>query len=956
MWLMALLCAGISSAWAGIDADLAALITTSDDVEITEVTNDEAYPWEVTDGVAVSTNGKASGYVESAITIRFRCKGNVELRHQYMLNTTSNYNYRRIYIDGVREVNDYPNNTAFTSSVLYRNLAEGEHELKIANYHNYYTSNSYTQQLSVRDIRIITAESQYKTINLSEAGTLGVEALGLVNSLPEMRYLRLTGTMNATDWTTISRMTGLVGIDMKNTTVTDIPASAFSNTILRFVTLPRGLKTIGEKAFYDRYLTGELVLPDGLQSIGNNAFYRNLITEVTIPNGVTSMGTYAFQDNDQLKTVTLGDGLTSISDRCFDGCDSLHVVRNCGNIITVGSSAFNNCLTLRSTENMAPKTIYSDAFRYCRQLKDLDLTKAVTIGSNACYDCDSLKTLDLQSCTSLGDNAFCSCSYLESVRLNDQIQTIPNYCFQDCSRLQEAILGASVRSVNYYSFYTSSGNFKRLYINSPAPPSVSTPLYTRTGVTLYVPEYAMTSYKLHSYWSQFTSVEKNPYPVKDIVLYSNLELTSNVRIPDAPSMNIGWSNSVGGSFVINGNNAQELGDYIQYINHDTYSATMISRCNAVNCTSATMRVYCPNANTYWYYVCMPYDVKRSDITTTAGAGLAVRYYDSESRANSGSGSNWKNVPMDATLKEGQGYIFCVSTSCYVYLPGTDDTRNNVFKSNAVEQPLNEYPTEVSNDANWNLVGNPYPAYYDIYYMDYTAPLTVWNTKNKTFTAYSVADDDLVLYPLQAFFVQKPTLVDAITFHTAGRQLTNVIDHSAGVKAQQMQARKRQLVNLVLTDGQNEDVTRVVVNPEASDDFCADNDASKMLAYEGTPQFYTLRGQDIYAINEGAQAEGSVQLGMLIPADGTYTIDVKRADVSVQLMDRGEAVQMPYTFDASEGTDESRFVLAITGNATGVAGVQDNNAQPQTIYNLNGVRVNSTAQKGVYIQNNKKIVK
>lgn len=63
-----LLLSGLQFAVADIDEQLRALITTSDDIEVTEVTNDEAYPWTVADGMASSTNGKQR-YTTSTITI-----------------------------------------------------------------------------------------------------------------------------------------------------------------------------------------------------------------------------------------------------------------------------------------------------------------------------------------------------------------------------------------------------------------------------------------------------------------------------------------------------------------------------------------------------------------------------------------------------------------------------------------------------------------------------------------------------------------------------------------------------------------------------------------------------------------------------------------------------------------------------------------------------------------------
>ena len=98
---------------------------------------------------------------------------------------------------------------------------------------------------------------------------------------------------------------------------------------------------------------------------------------------------------------------------------------------------------------------------------------------------------------------------------------------------------------------------KRVYITAPAPPAVgSAPFYSPTGVTLYVPEYAMVSYKLDNYWSQFTKVEPNPNQPDKVNLYKKLELTSNARIPNSPDIYLGK----GGALIVNGDNAQTFGD------------------------------------------------------------------------------------------------------------------------------------------------------------------------------------------------------------------------------------------------------------------------------------------------------------------------------------------------------------------------------------------------------------
>lgn len=466
---------------------------------------------------------------------------------------------------------------------------------------------------------------------------------------------------------------------------------------------------------------------------------------------------------------------------------------------------------------------------------------------------------------------------------------------------------------------------KRVYITAPAPPAVNgSPFYSPSRVTLYVPEYAMVSYKLDNYWSKFTKVEPNPNQPDKVNLYKKLELTSNARIPNSTDIYLGYSSAL----IVNGNNPQVFGSYKQRLQQDEeYTSSLISRCNAMTSAASTLQYYSSYRN--WNYVCMPFDVKRSDIKMLSNSGIAVRYYDSESRATN-----------------------------FVEFPATEETHNAIFRSEAVTTPLVQYAAVESANAGWNFVGNPYTCFYDIYYMDFAAPITVWNISNSTYSAYSAADDEFVLMPSQAFFVQKPSLVDAITFQPAGRQINKTIDHSAlamrrAARSKQVQ---RKLVDVALTCADRTDRTRVVVNANASDDFCADNDAVKMMAYEGTPQIYTIAGADQLAVNEGAHRDGSVALGMYLPADDAYTIAVDRDELGAKLLDYGVEVEMPYTFSAAEGYLDDRFTLTFEAPTTGINTVATDADADSAIYTIDGRRVNSTAQKGIYIQNHKKIVK
>lgn len=952
--LAVLILSGLQFAVAAIDEQLRALITTSDDIEVTEVTNDEANPWNVADRMASSTVGKLRQYVSSSITIKFRATGRTTIKYDFTFDSYPGVDYRRISMDGVEVVNSYSASKTQTTQTHFFYLDEGEHEFKFTHYHSYSTSDSYTQVLSVGNICIRSVESQYMTINLSAPGTLGNEALSHVNTLPEMHYLRLSGKMNASDWNDISKMTGLWAIDMTNVDIETIPASAFTKTAISFIDFPTKLKTIGDNAFDKRYLTGPLVLPEGLDSIGKEAFQQNYITEVTIPESVRGIGQAAFYDNQCLLSATLNNNMETIARSLFNYCGKLAVVHGGKNVKNIAYRAFYSCDSLRSIKDVVPVTIDREAFSNCRKLENFNFSRIKSIGYESFYLCYSLKEADLTTLTSIEDRSFCACTSLKKVTFGNDITTIKSSAFHVCDSLEEVILGSSINSLESNCFYSDKNALKRVYITAPAPPAVgSAPFYSPTSVTLYVPEYAMVSYKLDNYWSKFTKVEPNPNQPDKVNLYKKLELTSNARIPNSPDIFLGAR----GALIVNGDNAQTFGKYTQYMTiAENTSASLISRCKQMTSTSSQFNFYLGSG--YWYYLCMPFDVKRSDIILPKGTSIAVRYYDSESRATNGATGNWKDVAADAVLQTGKGYIFRLSSSGNVGFPATEETHNAIFRSEAITTPLVQYPAVESANAGWNFVGNPYPCFYDIYYMDFAAPITTWDVDNSTYNAYSATDDEFVFSPQQAFFVQKPELVDAITFQPAGRQINKTIDHSALAKRRAASNKQvqRKLVDVSLTCADRTDRTRVVVNANASDDFCADNDAVKMMAYEGTPQIYTIAGADQLAVNEGAHRSGSVALGMYLPADDTYSIAIDRDELGAKLLDYGVEVEMPYTFSAAEGYADDRFTITFETSTTGINTVATDAKTDDAIYTIDGRRVNSTAQKGIYIQNHKKIVK
>lgn len=97
------------------------------------------------------------------------------------------------------------------------------------------------------------------------------------------------------------------------------------------------------------YVNGEkltdLVIPEGVTSVGAYAFYCGGLSSVVIPNSVTDIGANAFYFNG-LKSVTFGEGVIRIGDSAFAFCRSLESVVLPDSVTTIGDTAFNDCTAL----------------------------------------------------------------------------------------------------------------------------------------------------------------------------------------------------------------------------------------------------------------------------------------------------------------------------------------------------------------------------------------------------------------------------------------------------------------------------------------------------------------------------------------------------------------------------------------------------------------------------------
>ena len=108
---------------------------------------------------------------------------------------------------------------------------------------------------------------------------------------------------------------------------------------LTSITIPDSVTSIGSYAFYHSGLTS-ITIPDGVTSIADQTFLGCGLTSIVIPDSVTSIGDYAFSYCTSLTSVTIPDNITSIGGSAFEGCTSLYVVYNNSDLFfEIGSSS-----------------------------------------------------------------------------------------------------------------------------------------------------------------------------------------------------------------------------------------------------------------------------------------------------------------------------------------------------------------------------------------------------------------------------------------------------------------------------------------------------------------------------------------------------------------------------------------------------------------------------------------
>ena len=276
------------------------------------------------------------------------------------------------------------------------------------------------------------------------------------------------GTSTYQYYSSSSYKTYYIPSSLKNVTITggNILYGAFCNcNKITNLTIPDSITSIGSYAFENCKSLTSITIPDSVISIGQAAFeYCTGLTSIIIPDGVESIGSSVFEGCAELMDIVIPDSVTEIGDYAFLNCKSLTNITVPDSVTSIGSSAFSGCSGLTSitlpfvggsktATNASESTLFGYIFG----------TSSYTDGvaTKQYYTSYYFKTYyipaSLKSVTITGGNilhgAFYYCSGLTSITIGNSVTSIGEKAFCYCTKLTSVTIPDSITSIGAQTFY-----------------------------------------------------------------------------------------------------------------------------------------------------------------------------------------------------------------------------------------------------------------------------------------------------------------------------------------------------------------------------------------------------------------------------------------------------------------------------------------------------------------------
>lgn len=220
-------------------------------------------------------------------------------------------------------------------------------------------------------------------------------------------------------------------------------------------------------------VTPKLEIPAELEgkkvsAIGMNAFTgNNVITDLVIPEGVTTLNWYSFNTCENLETVTLPDSLEFIDSWAFERCSKLKTISVPANVTRINGGAFaqNSSMTSITCDPANKNYVSVNGVLFTKDMKELvaypgGIQGGYTVPAavNHIGDAAFYGALGLDSVTILGNldfigfEAFAECSKLTDVAIRDGVNYVGYWAFRGCDGIKTLTVPQSVTNIGDQAF------------------------------------------------------------------------------------------------------------------------------------------------------------------------------------------------------------------------------------------------------------------------------------------------------------------------------------------------------------------------------------------------------------------------------------------------------------------------------------------------------------------------
>jgi hypothetical protein len=322
----------------------------------------------------------------------------------------------------------------------------------------------------------------------------GVEHIGAQAffSYSNLASVTIPASVTSIGWEVFQNCRNLTAITLPPSLST-IRRAAFCNTGLTSITIPASVTSIDPEVFVSCLsLTSIFVEAGNTVYSSDDGVLYNKNKEILhsypggrsggfiVPDFVTTIGNYAFDNCRNLSSVTIPGSVTTIGYSAFQSCYNLSSFAIPASVISIGGNIFNNCIALTDIRVDAGNTVYAseDGVLYN---KNKDVLQTFPAGRSGDFVIPA-------SVTTIGSGAFWGCSTLVSV-------TIP----------------ASVTSIEWNAFIGCHGLTDITVKWKTTPATISSSTFsglTLSHITLHVPAGTAAIYETADVWKGFAIEEK----------------------------------------------------------------------------------------------------------------------------------------------------------------------------------------------------------------------------------------------------------------------------------------------------------------------------------------------------------------------------------------------------------------------------------------------------------------